>query len=306
MIKLLKAGFFRLKKDVIFWLFIFLTIGMAGFTLFRYLSVEGAYLDKILNEFIMYIGLFIAIFVSIFVGKEYGQGIIRNKIIVGHSRISIFLSNLIISIVVSLLCELIYLIIVFLIGIPLFGQMQMSFSQFAIVLLNTALVIISFCSIYNFITMICSEITISISICIILFVAMFVAQAALGFTANSRKYKEQDIIPNISICSTKVYKIVNKISIIRVFENILSNVVKYSNGDLKVEMQENGTITFSNKATSLDETTVQKIFDRYFSVENAKESTGIGLSIAKQLVELNNGSIKAEYVNGYLIIEIKL
>ena len=190
MIKLLKAGFFRLKKDVIFWLFIFLTIGMAGFTLFRYLSVEGTYLDKILNEFIMYIGLFISIFVSIFVGKEYGQGIIRNKIIVGHSRISIFLSNLIISIVVSLLCELIYLIIVFLIGIPLFGQMQMSFSQFAIVLLNTALVIISFCSIYNFITMICSEITISISICIILFVAMFVAQAALGFTANSRKYIE--------------------------------------------------------------------------------------------------------------------
>ena len=119
-------------------------------------------------------------------------------------------------------------------------------------------------------------------------------------------FKEQDIIPNISICSTKVYKIVNKISIIRVFENILSNVIKYSNGDLKVEMQENGIITFSNKATSLDETTVQKIFDRYFSVENAKESTGIGLSIAKQLVESNNGSIKAEYVNGYLIIEIKL
>ena len=119
-------------------------------------------------------------------------------------------------------------------------------------------------------------------------------------------FKEQNIIPSISICSTKVYKIVNKISIIRVFENILSNVIKYSNGDLKVEMQENGTITFSNKATSLDETTVQKIFDRYFSVENAKESTGIGLSIAKQLVELNNGSIKAEYVNGYLIIEIKL
>ena len=119
-------------------------------------------------------------------------------------------------------------------------------------------------------------------------------------------FKEQNIIPNISICSTKVYKIVNKISIIRVFENILSNVIKYSNGDLKVKMQENGTITFSNKATSLDETTVQKIFDRYFSVENAKESTGIGLSIAKQLIELNNGSIKAEYVNGYLIIEIKL
>lgn len=190
MIKLLKAGFFRLKKDVIFWLFIFLTIGIAGFSLFRYTSNEGVYLDKIVNEFIMYIGLFIAIFVSIFVGKEHSQGIIRNKIIVGHSRISIFLSNLIISIVVSLLCEMIYLVIVLLIGIPLFGQMQMSFSQFAMVLLNTALVIISFCSIYNFITMICSEITISTTICIILFIVMFIVQGAFGLTAYANKYIE--------------------------------------------------------------------------------------------------------------------
>lgn len=119
-------------------------------------------------------------------------------------------------------------------------------------------------------------------------------------------FNEKNIIPNIQICRKRIYKNVNKISIIRIFENVLSNVAKYSNGDLKVEMKENGTITFSNKASSLDETTVQKIFNRYFSVENAKESTGIGLAIAKQLVELNNGSIKAEYVNGYLIIEIKL
>lgn len=190
MIKLLKAGFFRLKKDVIFWLFLFLTIGIAGFTLFRYTSNDGVYLDKIINEFITYIGLFIAIFVSIFVGKEHSQGIIRNKIIVGHSRISIFLSNLIISVVVSLLCEIIYLLVVFLIGIPLFGQMQMTLTQFMMVLLNTILIIISFCSIYNFISMICSEITISTTMCIIIFIAMFIAQGAFSFTAHANKYIE--------------------------------------------------------------------------------------------------------------------
>ena len=103
-----------------------------------------------------------------------------------------------------------------------------------------------------------------------------------------------------------MYKTINKVSIVRIFENILSNVSKYSNGNFKVEMNEDGIITFSNKATSLDATTVQKIFDRYFFVENAKESTGIGLSIAKQLVELNNGTIKAAYNDGYLIIEINL
>lgn len=188
MIKLLKAGFFRLKKDIIFWLFVFLTVGIAGFTLFRYTSNEEVQLDKIVNEFIMYIGLFIAIFVSIFVGKEHSQGIIRNKIIVGHSRISIFLANLIISIVTSILCEIVYLILVFLIGIPLFGGLQMSLSQFAMVLLNTLLIIISFCSIFNFISMICSEITVSTTICIILFIIMFIAQGSFSLTANTDKY----------------------------------------------------------------------------------------------------------------------
>ena len=188
MIKLLKAGFFRLKKDIIFWLFVFLTIGIVGFTLFRYSTNEGVHLDKIVNEFVMYIGLFIAIFVSIFVGKEHSQGIIRNKIIVGHSRISIFLANLIISIIASFLCEIVYLALVFLIGIPLFGQLQMSFSQFAMVLLNTVLVIISFCSIFNFISMICSEITVSTTICIILFIAMFIVESSLVLIANTDKY----------------------------------------------------------------------------------------------------------------------
>lgn len=119
-------------------------------------------------------------------------------------------------------------------------------------------------------------------------------------------FKEQNIVPNILICKEKVYKTINKISLIRIFENILSNVLKYSNGDLNVELKENGLIIFSNKANELDETTVQKIFDRYFTVENAKKATGLGLSIAKQLVELNNGTINAKYIKDILIIEIEL
>lgn len=118
-------------------------------------------------------------------------------------------------------------------------------------------------------------------------------------------FKEKNIVPEIKICSKKVYKFINKLSLIRVFENIFSNVCKYSSGDFKIEITETGTIIFSNKAKTLDSTTVQKIFDRYFSVENAKESTGIGLSIAKRLVELNNGTINAKYINENLIIEIK-
>lgn len=84
MYKLLKAGFFRLRKNVIFWLFILVTILLTGYILFKHSSSDIATrtLDTFINEYIMYIGLFIAIFVSIFVGKEHSEGIIRNKIIV--------------------------------------------------------------------------------------------------------------------------------------------------------------------------------------------------------------------------------
>lgn len=119
-------------------------------------------------------------------------------------------------------------------------------------------------------------------------------------------FKENNIMPNISIAEEKIYKEVDKNAITRVFENILSNVVKYSNGDFKVLLNNDGKIIFSNKATSLDATTVQKIFQRYYTVENAKKSTGLGLSIAKKLIELNGGTINAKYDKSYLIIEINI
>lgn len=117
-------------------------------------------------------------------------------------------------------------------------------------------------------------------------------------------FKENTITPQIKMTKNRIYRIVDRNTIVRIFENILSNVIKYSNGDFKVILDDEGKITFSNKATSLDATTVEKIFNRYYTVENAKKSTGIGLSIAKQLVELNGGKINAKYIKSHLIIEI--
>ena len=72
--------------------------------------------------------------------------------------------------------------IVFIIGIPLYGKLQMPLSQFVISIINTVLIIIAFCSIYNVITMVCSDITISTTICILLFVALFIIDGAIGYS----------------------------------------------------------------------------------------------------------------------------
>ncbi len=118
-------------------------------------------------------------------------------------------------------------------------------------------------------------------------------------------FKENTITPKIDICEEKIYRDIDKNAVVRAFENILSNVSKYSSGDFSLKLSDDGKIFFSNKAKTLDATTVKKIFDRYYTVENAKKSTGLGLSIAKQLIELNNGIINAKYIKGNLIIEIE-
>jgi signal transduction histidine kinase len=118
-------------------------------------------------------------------------------------------------------------------------------------------------------------------------------------------FKKKNIVPEINICNEMIYKNLNKNSLIRIFENILSNMIKYSDGNFKIKLERSGKIIFSNKAKKLDTTTVQKIFDRYFTVENANNVTGVGLSIAKQLVEINEGNIIAKYMDGNLVIEVQ-
>lgn len=118
-------------------------------------------------------------------------------------------------------------------------------------------------------------------------------------------FKSKGIESKINICKENVYRNVDKILIKRIFENILLNICKYSEGDFKVSLNNDGKIVFTNKASNLDIVSIEKIFDRYYTVENARKGVGIGLSIVKELIRLNNGKIFAKYKNDYLSIIIK-
>lgn len=187
MYKLLKAGFYRLRKDKIFWIFIVITIALSIFALMRY-SSNGLKLENLFNEFIYYEGLFISLFISLFIGREHSEGIIRNKIIVGHKRVNIYLSNLIISIVTCLFFQLIYYIIVFAIGTLLYEAIQMNYSNIIQIILDTTLVIISYCSIFNLVTMMFSEITVSTIVGVVVYIMMFIIALNLQYIAHAQKY----------------------------------------------------------------------------------------------------------------------
>ncbi len=194
MYKLLKANFFRLVKNKIFWGIVIITILIASFILLNTIlnhqgdTKEG--IDKILVMYIHFIGIFIAMFTSLFVGTEYSDGTLRNKIMIGHSRKNIYLANLITSIVVGICLELIYMLVITIIGIPTLGTLQMTTEKFLFIILDIIFIIIAYASIFTCVTLLCSDITVSTVTCIILVLVMLVVSMALSSTANATKYYE--------------------------------------------------------------------------------------------------------------------
>ena len=88
----------------------------------------------------------------------------------------------------------------------------------------------------------------------------------------------------------------------RVFDNLLRNAIAYSYTDTEIEIEARakGTdivITFKNQGHEIPEQNLKLIFEKFYRVDNARSSqtggSGLGLSIAKRIVELHGGIIEA-------------
>ena len=117
--------------------------------------------------------------------------------------------------------------------------------------------------------------------------------------------QEKGIQPEIELPEKAVFRELDAAAVSRIFSNIIGNALKYSDGDLSVTMDETGCVSVSNTAGNLDAVTVGRLFDRFYTVEASRNSTGLGLSIAKHLTERMGGSIQADYHHGRLYIIIR-
>ncbi|MCI6581460.1 MAG: HAMP domain-containing histidine kinase [Oscillospiraceae bacterium] len=116
---------------------------------------------------------------------------------------------------------------------------------------------------------------------------------------------EKGIHPDVNITDKQITAELNKEYLSRIFSNLLNNAVKYSDGDLDIILSDTGEITFSNTAKGLSAVDAEQLFDRFYTVEAAHHSTGLGLSIARTLVRRMGGTITAEYADSRLKIKIK-
>lgn len=118
-------------------------------------------------------------------------------------------------------------------------------------------------------------------------------------------FAQQNIEPTVEIPNRAVHCRIDLAAFNRIVGNILSNVLKYSDGDLNVKLYADGTILFTNSAKDLTPVMVERLFDRFYTVETGRNSTGLGLSIAKLLTERTGGQISAVYEEGKLTISLR-
>lgn len=114
------------------------------------------------------------------------------------------------------------------------------------------------------------------------------------------KTENKDIIVN---CDSNIHINADSDKISRVFNNILKNAISYSYPnssiyiDAKVEADKT-IITIKNKGNTIPKDKLDYIFEKFYRLDEARNTNsggaGLGLAIAKEIVEAHNGKIFAE------------
>lgn len=102
--------------------------------------------------------------------------------------------------------------------------------------------------------------------------------------------------------------------LVRVFENVISNAIKYSvkPGFIKVKVyKDNGYVVISiqNKVTKGSEVELSKLFERFYKSDKSRgkvEGSGLGLAIAKDIAKLHQGDIWAEIKENMIMFNVKI
>ena len=118
-----------------------------------------------------------------------------------------------------------------------------------------------------------------------------------------KEFTSKGIVPETDLPSEKVTVVSNRKTLMRIFDNVFSNAAKYGTS-LSVKLTCDGEVTVTNDAPGLTAVQVSKLFDKYYTVSDGSNSTGLGLSIAKELVGSAGGSITAELNGGMLTIRM--
>lgn len=198
MAKLLRANFSRLWKSRIFYVaLIFMVLLNVFLVIDGWNSGRIGYpepLEDMLFQNCIIIGFVCSVFVGMFLGTEYSDGTIRNKIIVGHTRVRIYLANLLICAAGSLLLLVISLAIGLGLGSFLLDPLGLPYKTLLLYILIGLLSTLSFAAIFTLVAMLTPSKASGAVICLVLALCLlFVTSAVEGALTEPEMVQDFEI-----------------------------------------------------------------------------------------------------------------
>ena len=194
MIKLLRSEFIRLFKSKIFYLGNAFMFGFALFLLIaRWYDMKlvpdyTAIPDELLMTGASCIGIVIAVFIGSFIGSDYKNGTIRNKLTVGHNRISIYFSNLIVCAAASLIMHMVWIVVILIFGPVFIGKFVMSPSNIILLIFVSFFAVLVFTCVFLLTCMLISSKSVSSVTAIILSVVFLMLASAIFYKIEQPEY----------------------------------------------------------------------------------------------------------------------
>lgn len=152
--RLLIANFMRIKKNKLFWVLCGVMALVSLIMVFTAISNHADIIDGPMCMFVIPVEIAMAIFISIFFGTEYGDGTIRNKLVVGHDRRQIYCANLITVVVCGLVLSAAYMLPIVILGFPAVALPTVKSVQIVAV---GVLTLFAFCSLFTMVSMMYSN-----------------------------------------------------------------------------------------------------------------------------------------------------
>ena len=125
---------------------------------------------------------------------------------------------------------------------------------------------------------------------------------------NAPAFSHKKIEPIFEKSHQQVLILADTEMLLRVLQNIISNCLAYSFGNVLFNIYENENITLriENPTNNIEQISIEHIFDRFYKrdVSRNKKGTGLGLPITKLLMEKMSGSISAYTKENLFVIEL--
>lgn len=186
---LLSCGFLRLGKSALFRMVLLSGLGLTVFACVQQYYEKKKFagsggwitLEAVLFQCAVTVGLALALFIPLFFGVENGDGTVRNKLAVGHTRAAVYGAAFVVSFAAGAAFCAVSLAAALLFGIPLLGGPTAPGARLAASCFGILLMTAAFCALFLLVTMNCSRPSVAAALCMLLLVVLFIlAIAAQG------------------------------------------------------------------------------------------------------------------------------